>query len=166
MAKRSARVLLLAIATCLLLVGAAQAQGLVVTAAVNLPLFTAVGQVLSGSVGINNPGIGGLADIYVGLLTPEGTIAFVTSGGFGVGTVADLTTFQPLVEDVPLDIPFAVDVPDFFVHQWTIDDQRGEFTFFMLVLSAGALADGALTLDEILAVSLAPFVYAPRPIVS
>jgi hypothetical protein len=159
MGKRSGRVWLLAVVAWLLVAGAAEAQNFTATAFVNQPLFTSVGEVLAATIGLNNGRLPGSADIYVGIVVPGGTIVFFTSSGVAFGSVTDPATFQPVAAGVPLGVPFSVTAPDFFTYQWTGGEPRGDYALFVLVLTAGALADGVLTDDEVLALAIAPFAF-------
>jgi len=50
-------------------------------------------------------------------------------------------------------------IPSFLVYQWTGTELRGEYTFFVLVVRAGAFEAGRLTPDEILAVATASLTF-------
>ena len=126
-------------------------------ASVNQPTFSA-GQTLVATVGALNPGVPGSADVYIGVLLPDGRIVFfVPGGGTALGHVADLGSFRSIVAGLSLATPAAVTVPGFFSRPWTGAEPRGSYAFFFLVLAAGALSDGIVTTGEILALEVAPF---------
>ncbi len=114
------------------------------------------GQTLMTGGSVNNPGNPGSADFYVGILRPNGSIQFFTPG-IVIGSLANLGSFRPLATGIPLGTPFSVNQPGFYTHQWVAGDLRGSYVFFIAVLRAGALADGVVTNDEILALATAPF---------
>jgi hypothetical protein len=117
----------------------------------------AVGQTLIATMGLTGPGLPWSADIYVGLLGPDGTIQFFTGpGGFALGAVDDLATFRPIAAAVSLAAPFAVTAPDLFSYHWSGAEPRGSYLVFLLVVKAGAVGGGGVPGDPILAVATAP----------
>jgi aryl-phospho-beta-D-glucosidase BglC (GH1 family) len=133
-------------------------QTLVVSASANQSTFTP-GQTLSITAGVTNPGRPVTADFYVGILRPAGTIEFFTSAGSVFGSVTDLLSVRPLATGVPLATPFSVMVPTLYSYQWTGSEPRGGYVFFLFAVKAGALADGSITSDEILALATASFTF-------
>lgn len=90
-------------------------------------------------------------------------LALVFNGGSAIaaGRLSDLGTFQPVAANVSLETSFAVAVPNVLTHQWTGTEPAGNYVFFLLVVKAGALADGAITMDDVVGLSLAPFTFTP-----
>jgi hypothetical protein len=129
------------------------------SAAVNQVSFTP-GETVVTSVVLDNPGMTGDADLYLGLLLPGGGVLFFTDPGgstTAVGTTADLRSFRPIASGVPLSTAFSINVPSFVSYQWTGTEPRGGYVFFLLVVRAGALLDGVLSSSELLGASLTPF---------
>ena len=132
-------------------------RSLQLSAGVNRPSF-ASGEMLSATVGFDNPGLADTTDVYIGVLLPDQTVVTFTSAGPGTSDlVVNFSSFAPLVRGVALTTPFATTRPSFLVHQWAGSELRGEYTFFVLAVRAGAFADGQLAPDEILALATAPF---------
>lgn len=126
------------------------------TASVNQSTFS-VGETLVAGANISSSGFPGTADVYVGLLRPDGSVQFFTSTGIVVGSLADVTSYRPLATGVSLATPFSVSRPSFYTHQWTGSEPRGPWVFFVAAVTAGALADGSLTNDKIHVITAAPF---------
>jgi hypothetical protein len=126
---------------------------------VNANRFEA-GQTLSASVGLLNIGSPGAADIYLGVVVPGGedtTVFFTSANTFALGTLGDFPTYRPIATGVPLTSAFATMLTNFFSYQWTGAEPNASYTFVFYVVRAGALADGALSPDEILAYATATF---------
>lgn len=129
---------------------------------VNQPTFD-VGQMLSVSVGLLNLGDSGAVDIYFGVFVPDDshTIAFFTGvNTFALGTLADFASYRPIATGVPLTSTFVATVPDVFSYRWTGAEPPGTYAFVFYAVRAGALADGDLTADELLADATTAFSFA------
>jgi hypothetical protein len=143
--------------TLLLTAGPSAGCGLSASVSASQSSF-AVGQTLTAGGSVTNPGLPGTAaDFYVGILRPDNSIQFFTSAGIVVGSLADLRSFRPLAVNVPLTAQFSVSKADFHTQQWTADDPRGPYVFFIVAVKAGALAGGTITNDKILSVASAPY---------
>jgi photosystem II stability/assembly factor-like uncharacterized protein len=130
---------------------------------VNEPTFE-VGQTLTVSVGVLNLGDSGAVDIYFGVLAPDDnhTIVFFTGANtFALGTFDDFASYRPIATGVPLVSSFAVTVPDFFSYRWTGAEPSGPYAFVIYAVRTGALADGDLTSDELLAHAVTGFSFDP-----
>jgi photosystem II stability/assembly factor-like uncharacterized protein len=125
---------------------------------VNERTFSA-GQTLVSSAALMNLGEPKAADIYLGILMPDGnTLAFFTSTGEVVfGSIADPASLRPLATGVSLAAPFTATAPNFFSYQWTGNEPHGDYLFFLLVTQADAPSDGTLTDDEVLALDVEVF---------
>ena len=116
-----------------------------------------VGEVLSVSIGMTNPGISGMSDIYVGILKPNGAVESITASGTSLGTITDLSTLTPLLRSFPLTAPFSALIPNYRTWRWTNRDQRGQHVLFVAATVSGALDDGVLAESELLSISTTPF---------
>ena len=120
----------------------------------------APGETLSTTIVFENPGRADTADAYIGVLLPDRTVVTLTvAGTFTPGHADDLSTFAPVRTGVGLTSPSASTIRSFLVYQWTGAELRGEYTFFVLVVRAGAFAAGRLTPNEILALATASFTF-------
>jgi hypothetical protein len=117
----------------------------------------APGETLRASVAVSNPGRPESADVYMGLLQPDGSIQFFTNDGIVLGTLADVRSFRAIATGVSLGTPFSVMLPDFYIYSWAGNEPRGDYTLFLVVVTAGALDDSQLLGSEILGLTTIPF---------
>jgi hypothetical protein len=138
--------------------GAASAA-LRLAVSVNQSTF-AVGQVLRTSASVDDPGLRGAADLYLGVVLPDRvTVVFWTGGSItAVGRLHDVRTYRPYATGVPLGPPFVTNLPNFFSRQWTGNEPRGSYVLFNVATKAGALSRG-VTHGDFLGIATAPFVF-------
>jgi hypothetical protein len=98
-------------------------------------------------------------DFYVGILLPNGNIVFFTgaAGATAVGNVNAFGSFVPIATGASMATASSVSLPDFVQYQWTGSEQQGPYTLFVLAVRAGALQDGVLDSNEIVALATAAF---------
>jgi len=134
--------------------------GLSLTASAN-PLGAMVGQTVTTSASVNNPGLEGSADLYLGALLPDGvTIVFWTGeSSLALGSLTDTSTFRPYAAGVSLAMSFVRNMPDFFSHQRIGSDPHGAYLLFNLATRAGAVAGGTLTSTDVLGLTTTAFVF-------
>ena len=58
---------------------------------------------------------------------------------------------------VSLGTPFSENRPAFYSHTWDAGDQRGDYYGFIIAVTAGAVAGGTVTEDQLLGFATAPF---------
>jgi len=102
----------------------------------------------------NGPGGVGAADIYTGLILPDGvTIATVgPSGAARLGTIAQPAAFLPVATAVPLGAAFSASVDPLFNYVWNGGEPLGAYQIFMVAVRAGGFADNRIDGGDILAV--------------
>ena len=129
------------------------------SASVNQSSFGA-GETLTLGYGLANPGRPGAADLYLGIVLPDGSLLFFTEGGgIAFGSLAELSSFAPFIEAIPLGAASTVDGSVFVSYVLTGSEPSGNYTFFLLALHSGALVDGVLGAEDILGFALAPFAF-------
>lgn len=84
------------------------------TASPNQIIYHA-GDKLTVSVSIDDPGVAANADLFFGVLMPNGTIQAFTDSSFNFVTcsLANVAACHPIVANVPLAAPFTFDQPAF-----------------------------------------------------
>jgi len=123
-----------------------------------------IGDSLTVSVGVENPGLPAVVDFYFGVVLPDGdTLVFFTNLEFasGVGSLAKPATLQPIVAGIDLTTPFTYSQPTFFGYSWTGGEPPGGYVLFVAAVKSGALADNSIDAGDIVAVSTAAVSFAP-----
>jgi len=123
-----------------------------------------IGDSLTVSVGVENPGLPAVVDFYFDVVLPDGdTLVFFTNLEFasGVGSLAKPATLQPIVAGIDLTTPFTYSQPTFFGYSWTGGEPPGGYVLFVAAVKSGALADNSIDAGDIVAVSTAAVSFAP-----
>jgi hypothetical protein len=125
-----------------------------------------LGETLLIGVSARNPGAAVVGDLYFGEIEPDGiTAVFVTRVSPIEATVtrldADPRTFPALSrgDEFPAGVDVAVDAV--LTHRFSGQEPRGDAAIFILLTREGALADGVLDSDDILALDVQSFTVAP-----
>jgi hypothetical protein len=135
-----------------------------VTLAANLATL-ATGDTLQVAAALHNPLPFLVADVYAGVLLPDGdTVAFLTALSPLAVTLlsagADPASFPPLVAGLALAIGDAA-LADFLTHTFGGAEPPGLYQLFVAVLRAGALLDGSLDADDLVALDFRAFTFVP-----
>jgi hypothetical protein len=126
----------------------------------NRPVFHP-GEALVLSARIENPGLPATADLYVGVLLPDGRTIVTFAGPQrhpAVGSLGDLASLPPIAASMSLSVPFAISEADFVVYRWSGGEPVGRYVFFV-----AAAAPGGLRADRIRVLATAEITFAPAP---
>jgi len=124
------------------------------------------GNTLRVGLRAQNPGVSVNADIYFGILLPDGvTVLFVTSlsplNGVVTRLDADPRTFRPLLPNVRLPQGLDTTLTDFFVYTFTGGEPAGTYAAFGFFTPPGAFNDGLIDTTDILVIDVRPFGFSP-----
>ena len=120
--------------------------------------------VLTVSVGVENPGLPAVVDFYFGALLPDGdTVVFFTDLAFhsATGKLSQPATLLPIVAGVDLTTPFMFSDYPFFIHRWMGMEPPGTYFLFVAAVKSGALADNSIDPGDIVALSTATVSFTP-----
>ncbi len=113
-------------------------------------------QIWSAALRVHNTGYPGPADLFFGILLPDGnTVLLVTAAGLSVGRLDDLSTLSPWIGGASLAAPFTLDTGLFPLLQWSGAEPQGLYTILFLITRAGALSDGSVDAGDLLSLGLA-----------
>ena len=122
------------------------------------------GDRLSVGLEVENGGVDAVVDLYFGMLLPDGgTVVSFTDLSFQValGSLADLSTLVPIARDLDLLTPFSFAQAEFFSVVWSGSEAAGTYAIFFFAAEVGALDDGALDPEEIVAADATFFSFSP-----
>jgi hypothetical protein len=120
------------------------------------------GQLLTVGLSAQNPGLNPAADLYVGVVLPDGRTAlfFAAPGTLGgAASLAAPATFRPMQ---PLPPGTSLSLPTFF--QFTLPPvgvAPGTYQVFAALIRQGALADNRIDPGDLLALDVKPLIVAP-----
>ena len=106
------------------------------------------------------------ADVYVGVLLPDGvTVFFITSRSPLNGVVtrldADARTFPPLLASVQLPQGLDITLMDFLVYPFAGGELAGSYAVFAFLTPPGAFTDGRMDPDDVVEIDVRSFVFSP-----
>lgn len=119
------------------------------------------GQTLRVGVEARNPADGIAADLYVGIVMPDGTTAVMLATDGRPGPPRSLLAPALLERTEAAPPGFALSAPAFFVAALPATLRAGTYEVFATLVRRAGLADNHLDDDEILALGLERFVVAP-----
>ena len=124
------------------------------------------GETLRVELDAQNPGPAFTADVYVGVLLPDGeTVFFITRRSPLQSVVtrldADPRTFPPLLASVQLPQGLDITLTDFLVYAFGGGELAGTYTAFAFFTPPGAFTDGRMDPDDLVEIDVRPFVFSP-----
>jgi len=100
------------------------------------------GSVLSVSVTVDNQGSPETPDLFVLQVLPDGDqVLSLTGTGAVPGRLSQPSTLVPWKTRMDLRVPFHTDTPAFYSHTWNGTDVPGTYSFAMMAVRPGTLAD-------------------------
>ena len=120
------------------------------------------GQTAAAGIEVQNPAGNPAADLYVGILLPDGQTAVFLSGPGAIGGVGNLAAPALFPRTQPAPPGFTLSVPVFF--QFTFPPAGipvGTYQVFVALARSGAFQDNRIDPGDILALDTKPLAYAP-----
>jgi len=136
---------------------------LALTATVRGPGFS-TGQTLQVGVGIDDPGIDSIVDLFFGVLLPDGhtVITFTDlSFHFALGDIADLTSLEPIAANLDLTAPLSASASPFFNYTWGGSEPAGIYNWFFLAAVHDSLADNSADPGDVVAYDVEDCSFTP-----
>lgn len=125
----------------------------------NQAAFT-TGETLVLPIQVNTAGASGTADLFFGVLMPDGhTLVFFTDFQLRADAtdVSHLAALQPMIAGINLARPFTLSMVA--AYTFTGDEPQGTYTFFLAAMIPGALADGYVDPADVVLVNTVPFTF-------
>ena len=115
-------------------------------------------------IATSNPGLTSRVDIYSVILFPDrNTLANFTDldATLVIGRLNALADLEPMIKNLSLTSTFSVSLSGFFTYQWTGGEPVGGYTAYLVMVPAGALADGVINQNDIIQIDSADFTFKP-----
>jgi hypothetical protein len=128
----------------------------------NQTSFT-TGETASLSVLASSTGQAGAADVFLGVLLPDGVTLLYFSDltpNVAFGRFDALGALTPMIASQSLD-SFNLSRADFFSRTWLGGEPPGTYTIYFVLTQPGALADGVPNPGDLLGARTASFTFAP-----
>ena len=122
------------------------------------------GESLKLDVGASSPGLQSMIDVYMIILMPDGDslVYFIDlEANLAFGNASNLAGLTPMAASIDMSAPFAANLPDFFIFNWTGQESAGDYVAYLVMVKAGSLNDGNLDQDDILQIDKTEFSFTP-----
>ena len=98
------------------------------------------------------------------ILMPDGDslVYFIDlEANLAFGNASNLAGLTPMAASIDMSAPFAANLPDFFIFNWTGQESAGDYVAYLVMVKAGSLNDGNLDQDDILQIDKTEFSFTP-----
>lgn len=130
---------------------------------VNQTNFTK-GDTLRFDIGTSNPGQPNVVDVYMVAVFPDGDslVNFTDMDAtLKFGKLSNLADLVPMVASLNLANNFSISLSGFFSYEWNGEEPAGAYTTYLVMVTAGALADGSIDEGDIIQLSSTGFSFNP-----
>lgn len=122
------------------------------------------GETLVLDIAASSPSQETVVDIYTVILFPDrNTLANFTDldATLVIGKLSALADVVPMFKSLSLANTFSISSSGFFSYQWTGEEPMGDYTAYLVMVPAGALADGVINEGDIIQLDSTNFSFNP-----